>query len=142
MGGRGLKSIGAVAGVLAVGTALGLTNAHARAQRTVRIASHISIRSERLDFSGRVTSTNRGCVPSRKVVLHRTNGDVLGSTHTDNSGHWSIHAEGSAGISMGHFYALAQREAQGTTGTIYICTRARSRTISYHAGTGLPQSHY
>jgi hypothetical protein len=68
----------------------------------------------------------------RRVTLYRTNGDVLGRTHTGRHGHWKITASGSAGITMGHFYAKVKRESQGPAGTIFVCRKARSRTIAYH----------
>lgn len=104
----------------------------AYATRTVKIRSHVSIHSHGLTFSGRVTSPNGGCVPHRRVTLHRTNGNVLGSTFTNSSGRWKITASGSAGISLGHFYATVKRFSSGAAGTIYVCKSARSRTIGLH----------
>src|SRR5436309_12591609 len=102
--------------VLAAGAVLGVASADA--SHVVKIASHISIRSHGLRFGGKVTSSNHACVLQRKVTLYRTNGDVLGHTHTNSHGHWSITASGSAGISQGHFYAKVKRESQGAAGTI------------------------
>ena len=134
MASRTWKSIGLGAVILAAVAVLGLASAQAASNRRVRVASHISIAGERLRFHGRVTSPNNGCEGSRLVKLHRSNGDVLGKTHTDYHGYWSIRAQGSAGISMGHFYATVSRRAQGTAGTIYVCKRATSRTIPYNRG--------
>ena len=120
----------AVAGVV-VAAVVGVASADA--SHVVRIASHISIRSHNLTFSGRVTSPNHACVPHRRVTLYRTNGDVLGHTHTNSHGHWRITASGSAGISLGHFYAKVKRTSQGAAGTIYVCKGARSRTIPIHS---------
>lgn len=121
--------------VLAAGAAaaalLGVTNADA--SHVVKIASHISIHSHGLTFSGRVSSPNHACVEMRKVTLYRTNGLVLGHTHTNSHGHWKITASGSAGISLGHFYAKVKRESQGAAGTIYVCKPAKSRTIPVHS---------
>src|SRR5438270_8537783 len=125
---RALKSIG-LAAVACAGVALvGPITAGATSARTVKVASHISIHGERLRFSGQVRSPNSGCDGSRRVTLHRTNGDILGRTHTEYNGNWSIRAQGSAGITMGRFYATVSRRRQGTAGTIYVCKRARSRT--------------
>ena len=115
---------------LAALAAFGL--ATAEATTTVKIASHISIKSKGLTFSGRVTSPNSGCVGGRKVTLFRTNGNVLGSTHTGPHGRWKITAQGSAGISLGHFFAKAKRRSEGTAGTIFVCKAARSSTIPFH----------
>jgi hypothetical protein len=123
-----------MAAVAVAATTVGLVSIRtpADATRTVRIASHISIYGDDLRFSGRVTSANGACKAGRRVTLHRTNGDALGSTTTALSGKWKIRAHGSAGISAGHFYATVKRRSQGTAGTIYVCRAARSRTIAYH----------
>ena len=104
----------------------------AEATRTVTIASHISIRSNGLTFSGKVTSPNSACASGRKVTLYRSGGNVLGSTTTNSSGHWKITAQGSAGISLGHFYARVKGRREGTAGTIYVCKGAVSPTIPFH----------
>jgi len=111
--------------------ALGLLSflSAADATHTVRIASHITIHSHGLTFSGKVKSPNGGCKPGRRVTLHRTNGDILGHTTTNSAGRWTITASGSAGISLGHFYATVKRRAEGAAGTIFVCKAARSRTI-------------
>jgi hypothetical protein len=100
--------------------------------RLVKLRSHVSINSTGLVFHGKVTSPNPACVAGRKVVLRRTNGDVLGTTTTGPKGHWKITASGSAGITLGHFFARVRRRTEGTAGTIYVCEAARSRTIPYH----------
>jgi glutamate synthase domain-containing protein 3 len=111
--------------------ALGLLSvlAAADATRTVRIPSHITIHSHGLTFNGRVKSPNAGCKPGRRVTLHRTNGNILGHATTNSAGKWTITASGSAGISLGRFYATVKRRAEGAAGTIYVCKAARSRTI-------------
>lgn len=109
---------------------LGLTAAYAT--RTVRIASHISIKDSGLTFRGKVTSPNSACDSPRKVKLYRTNGNFLGSTTTNSAGRWKITVSGSAGISLGHFYARVTRRSEGTAGTIYVCKSAVSKTIPWH----------
>ncbi|MHB8492650.1 MAG: hypothetical protein ACYDA6_10630 [Solirubrobacteraceae bacterium] len=101
----------------------------AEATRTVNIASHVSIKSKELTFSGKVTSSRAPCLAGRKVTLYRKPAQVLGSTTTSSSGKWKITASGSAGISLGRFYAKVKRLSQGTAGTIYVCSAARSKTI-------------
>jgi hypothetical protein len=118
--------------VAAVTMASVLAVTAAEATRTVTIASHISIKSNMLTFSGRVTSPNAACEAGRKVTLYRTNGNVLGSTTTNTSGHWKITAQGSAGITLGHFFAKVKQRSEGTAGTIYVCKAAKSKTIPYH----------
>lgn len=123
-----LAAIATSAAALVLAT--GLTAAEAT--RTVRIASHITIVSHALTFSGRVTSSNAACSSGRKVTLYRTKSLVLGSTHTNASGRWHVTASGSAGISLGHFYAVVKQRSEGTAGTIYVCKGARSKTIPFH----------
>ena len=130
MTGRVVRVMAVAAAALAMMAAVGLTAAEAT--RTVRIASHISIRSTGLTFTGKVTSPNSACVTGRKVTLYRTNGNVLGSTTTGSSGHWKITASGSAGITLGHFFARVKSRSEGTAGTIYVCKVAVSPTIPYH----------
>lgn len=103
----------------------------AEATRTVRIASHITIKSKELSFSGRVTSSKPACRGSRTVTLYRTPSQALGSTATSSSGSWSVTASGSAGITLGRFYAKVAARSEGTAGTIYVCKAARSKTIAY-----------
>jgi hypothetical protein len=115
---------------LAAASVSGLTAAEAT--RTVRIASHISIKSIGLRFSGKVTSPHSACASGRKVTLYRTNGNVLGSTTTGSAGRWKVTASGSAGITLGHFFAKVKQRSEGTAGTIYVCKAAVSPTIPYH----------
>jgi hypothetical protein len=107
----------------------GLTSADAT--RTVTIASHISIKSSGAGFAGKVSASNSACDGARKVTLYRTPSLVLGSTTTSASGSWKIAVQGSAGISLGHFYAKAKRLSQGAAGTIYICSAAKSPTVPF-----------
>ncbi|GAC1436500.1 MAG: hypothetical protein NVSMB51_08020 [Solirubrobacteraceae bacterium] len=103
--------------------------AAADATQTVRIKSRISIRSTGLRFSGRVSAANAACQGARKVTLHRKLSQVLGSTTTDGAGRWTITVSGSAGISLGRFYASVRQRSDGTAGTIYVCRAAKSQTI-------------
>jgi len=108
--------------------------ASAAASRTVTIASHISIKSSGLTFSGRVTSPNAACDYGRHVTLYRTNGNVLARWTTGTSGRWKITAVGSAGITLGRF---SHREGHARSeGARERFTSARPRyraTIPYHA---------
>jgi hypothetical protein len=125
-----IRVLAVVASVSALALASGVTAA--LATRTVTIASHISIKSKGLTFSGRVTAKNAACDSGRKVTLYRTSSLKLGSAPTSSSGHWKITASGSAGISLGHFYAKVSKRSEGTAGTIYVCKAARSKTIALH----------
>ena len=125
-----IRVLAVVASVSALALASGVTAA--LATRTVTIASHISIKSKGLTFSGRVTAKNAACDSGRKVTLYRTSSLKLGSATTSSSGHWKITASGSAGISLGHFYAKVTKRSEGTAGTIYVCKAARSKTIAFH----------
>jgi hypothetical protein len=123
--------LGLVAGVLVLAVCL-----PAAATRTVKIPSEISIHERELRFHGRVTSTRSACETDRRVTLYRRFSDgshqALASRKTDASGRWRIRVSGFAGISMARFYAKAHRRSEGTAGTIYVCQRARSKTISFH----------
>jgi hypothetical protein len=103
----------------------------ALATRTVTIASHVTIKSKGLTFSGSVAASNAACKGGRKVTLYRAPSLVLGSTTTRSSGSWKIAVSGSAGITLGHIYAKVKARSEGTAGTIYVCKRAVSKTIAY-----------
>jgi hypothetical protein len=103
----------------------------ALATRTVTIASHMAIKSTGLTFSGNVSASNGGCRRARRVTLYRVPSLRLGSTTTRSSGSWRITVSGSAGITLGRFYAKVKARSEGTAGTIYVCKRATSKTIAY-----------
>jgi hypothetical protein len=126
---RTLKVAAIATSVPALALASGLTIAEAT--RTVTIASHTTIKSHGLKFSGSVTSSNAACRSGRKVTLYRKQSQVLGSTTTNSLGSWKITVSGSAGITLGHFYATVKKRSEGTAGTIYVCKAARSKTIPY-----------
>jgi hypothetical protein len=123
------KAAAVAALALALALAFGLTTA--TATKMVKIASHITIKSSGLKFSGAVTSGNPACKGSRKVALYRTPSQKLGSTTTNASGAWKLTASGSAGITLGHFYATVKQRSEGAAGTIYVCKAATSKTIPY-----------
>ena len=54
---------------------------------------------------------------------------VVGKDTTDSHGRWRITPQGSAGISLAHFYARVRRQSQGAAGTIFVCRGDRSRTV-------------
>jgi hypothetical protein len=128
---RTLKVAAIATSASALFLASGLTAAEAT--KTVKIASHISIKSKGLTFSGKVTSSNAACKGGRKVTLYRKKSLVLGSTTTKSSGAWKITVPGSAGITLGRFYAKVKKRSEGTAGTIYVCKAATSKTIPYHS---------
>jgi len=71
-------------------------------------------------------------VPGRpQGDLYRKPSQLLGSTITNASGGWRVTASGSAGITLGHFYATVKQRSDGTAGTIYVCKAAKSKTIAY-----------
>jgi hypothetical protein len=94
-----------------------------------RLPTKITIKDKGLTFSGKVSALDPSCIVGRKVTLHRTNGNRLGSYVTHPSGKWKITASGSAGISLGHFYATV---AQKKVGTLLVCAAAKSKTIPFH----------
>ena len=104
----------------------------AYATRTVKLASHISIKSDHnTTFSGRVTSSNAACEHARKVTLYTTTKLKLGTAKTNKYGDWKITAPGFAGISLHHFFAKVGKLSSGTAGTIYVCKAATSKTIPF-----------
>ena len=104
----------------------------AYATRTVKLASHISIKSHHnTTFTGRVTSRNTGCEDARKVTLYTTTKLKLGTARTNKHGRWKITASGFAGISLHHFFAKVAKVSSGTAGTIYVCKAATSKTIPF-----------
>jgi len=122
-----------IAATAAVAVGLVVLTGTAAATKTVTIASAVSIKSNGLAFSGRVTSPNSACKGGRHVTLYRRfsggGHQKLGSATTSASGKWHVTASGSAGISMGHFYAKVKRRSEGTAGTIFVCRSDDSPTI-------------
>jgi hypothetical protein len=128
--GSGIRIAVATAAVMA--TVLVGCFGSAYGSRVVRLASHISIKSDHnTTFSGRVTSSNSACDDARKVTLYTTSKLKLGTTKTNRHGHWSITASGFAGISLHHFFARVAKLSSGTAGTIYVCKGATSNTIRF-----------
>jgi hypothetical protein len=105
----------------------------AYATRTVKVASHISIKSHHnLTFTGRVTSSDPGCASDgRTVTLYTTTKLKLGTANTNIHGSWKIKASGFAGISLHHFFAKVAKFPNGAAGTIYLCKAATSKTIPF-----------
>ena len=101
--------------------------------RIVKINSKVTIASHNLVFHGKVKSGNAGCRGQRVVKLKRVFGggpaQTVGSDTTDAHGRWRIVPQGSAGISMAHFYAHVRRSSEGTAGTIYVCRGDSSRVV-------------
>jgi hypothetical protein len=102
----------------------------AAATNTVHIASHVSIKSNGLHFSGKVTSPNAACKQDRHVSLYRRlsggRRQRLGMDVTAASGKWHVTVSGFAGVSLSHFYAKVRRRSEGTAGTIFVCKSADS----------------
>ncbi|HWF50348.1 MAG TPA: hypothetical protein VG294_06845 [Solirubrobacteraceae bacterium] len=125
------RTLTAVAiGALILAAVAGTT---ALATRTVRIPSHVTIKSTDLIFTGRVTAANAACERARRVKLYRRTGSLLlGAATTNASGHWKITVAGFAGVSLGHFFARVRQRSEGTAGTIYVCKAAISPTIAFN----------
>jgi hypothetical protein len=122
----------AAATVAVMGVVLVACFGSAYATRTVKLASHISIKSDHnTTFTGRVTSSNAACEDARKVTLYTTTKLKLGTAKTNTHGNWKITASGFAGISLHHFFAKVAKLSSGTAGTIYVCKAARSKKIPF-----------
>jgi hypothetical protein len=130
MGNRAIRVAAIASTASAFALATGLTPADAT--RTVKIASHITIKDKGLKFSGKVSAQNSACDSGRKVTLYRKKSLKLGTTTTNSAGRWKLQPSGFAGITLGHFYAKISRRSEGTAGTIYVCKGATSRTIAFH----------
>jgi hypothetical protein len=131
MNGRTRTSLIAVA--LGV-SALLVAGASASATNTIHVPSKISIKTSGLNFSGTVTAGSyQPCQQFRKVRLFRVVSggpdQKVGSDTTNAHGRWAITPQGSAGISLAHFYAKVKRSSQGAAGTIYVCNPAKSATV-------------
>jgi hypothetical protein len=107
----------------------------ASATHTIKVPSTISIKSDGLHFSGKVGTAKNGkpCRDQRKVVLFKVVSggpdQALGHDITGTNGAWSITPQGSAGITLAHFYAKAKQRSDGAAGTIHVCLAAKSKTI-------------
>lgn len=122
----------AAATVAVMGVALVGCFGSAYATRTVKLTSHLSIKSDHnTTFTGRVTSSNAACEDARKVTLYTTTKLKLGTAKTNKHGDWKITASGFAGISLHHFFAKVAKLSSGTAGTIYVCKAATSKTIPF-----------
>jgi hypothetical protein len=122
----------AAATVAVLGVVLVACFGSADATRTVKLASHISIKSDHnTTFTGRVSSSNTACDNARKVTLYTTTKLKLGTAKTNKHGDWKITASGFAGISLHHFVAKVAQLSSGTAGTIYVCKAATSKTIPF-----------
>jgi hypothetical protein len=129
----------AIAMALAL-AALGLVAAVAGATRTIHIPSKISIKSDELHFEGKVTApaAYEPCREQRQVTLFKVVSggpdQAVGQATTNHNGEWHITPQGSAGITLAHFYAKVKKLSEGTAGTIYVCDAAKSKTIgvSHH----------
>jgi hypothetical protein len=122
--------------IAALGAALvAMLAAGAVATRTIKVPTKISIKSNELEFSGKVTASpgNKPCTQQRKVVLFKVVSggpdQAIGHDTTGNDSRWEITPQGSAGITLAHFYAKAKKRSDGAAGTIHICLAAKSKTI-------------
>jgi hypothetical protein len=116
-------------------TALGVAGGTAGATQTINVPSKVSIKSNGLHFSGKVTVPpgSEPCRQLRKVVLFKVVSggpdQAVGHDTTGNDGKWSITPQGSAGITLAHFYAKAKKRSDGAAGTIHVCLPAKSKVI-------------
>jgi len=125
------RRVAVVAALIALAIA-GLAST-AAGTRVVKINSKVTIQSRSLVFHGKVRSPNSGCRGGRKVKLKRVVSggpdQVVGRDTSDARGRWRITPQGSAGISLAHFYARVRRQSEGAAGTLFVCRGARSRVV-------------
>jgi hypothetical protein len=123
-----------IATALAVAAVVAVAGS-AEATKTIKVPSTVSIKSNSLHFTGKVSTAASGkpCRGQRKVVLFKVLGggpdQAVGNDTTSNNGAWSITPTGSAGITLAHFYAKAKTRSDGAAGTIHICQAAKSKVI-------------
>jgi len=105
--------------------------AFAGAGQTVELNSQVKIRNNFPAFHGKVKSQNAACAEQRRVKLfkQRRNGGrkLLGFDQTDDDGKWFVEVDP---LRSGAYFAVAKRREEGTAGTIFVCLRARSRTLA------------
>jgi hypothetical protein len=98
--------------------------------QTEHIASEIKIRNNAPAFHGRIVSDNDACEQGRSVKLFKERRDgskkLLGTTTSDLDGKWQVLVDP---LKSGVYFAVAQKRKEGTAGTIFVCDRAKSRTI-------------
>lgn len=103
----------------------------AGAGQTVELNSQVKIRNNFPAFHGKVKSQNAACTEQRRVKLfkQRRNGGrkLLGFDQTDNDGKWFVEVDP---LKSGAYFAVAKRREEGTAGTIFVCLRAKSRTLA------------
>jgi hypothetical protein len=124
----------ALVATAAIAAAVGILAAAATATRTINVPAQVSISSKSLHFTGKVTAGKyTPCAQQRKVTLYKVVSggpdQEVGHAMTNLKGKWSITPEGSAGISLAHFYAKVKKKPEGTAGTIYVCLAAKSRVV-------------
>jgi hypothetical protein len=114
------------AGALLAFAAVGV----ASAGNTETIESEIKLRNNAPAFHGRIVSNNDACEQGRSVKLfkERRSGakKLLGKTASDLEGKWQVLVDP---LKSGAYFAVAQRREEGTAGTIFVCERAKSRTV-------------
>jgi hypothetical protein len=105
--------------------------AFAGAGQSVELNGHVKIRNSFPAFHGKVKAHNAACVEQRRVKLfkQRRNGGrkLLGFDQTDNDGKWFVEVDP---LKSGVYFAVAKRREEGTAGTIFVCLRAKSRTLA------------
>ncbi len=103
----------------------------AGAGQTVELNSQVKIRNNVPAFHGKVKAQNAACTEQRRVKLfkQRRNGGrkLLGFDQTDDDGKWFVEVDP---LKSGAYFAVAKRREEGTAGTIFVCLRARSRTLA------------
>ena len=115
--------------------ALTMAAGSAAATVTVKVPTKITIKSEELEFSGKVTAKpgDKPCTQQRRVTLFKVVSggpdQAVGHDTTGNDARWEITPQGSAGITLAHFYAKAKKRSDGAAGTIHVCLAAKSKVI-------------
>jgi hypothetical protein len=126
----GLIAVSLVLAVLGVAASAGAT-------RIVKVPSSTTIGGPHgIHFMGEVRAgAYEPCERRRRVLLYKVVSGgpgpdpVVGADTTDADGNWSILPQGSAGVSLAHFYARVKGRSQTAARVKYVCSPSRSAAI-------------
>jgi hypothetical protein len=125
LGAAALGSVIAIAVPIAVAAGPG---------QTVNVTSKVTLGAS--GYQGKVTASNSNCVGERTVVLKQKGNGVLSRVKSKSNGNWKADLdELNENIKVpAEVYAEAKPLTQATTGPIYKCLAATSKTVEIAGG--------
>jgi len=99
--------------------------------QTVEIKSTITINP--YGSAGKVSASNANCTESRTVVVKQVGIGKIGSTTTSSTGSWKAEPRYRGALPY-KVYAEVKPVSEGTAGTIYKCSGAKSSTKTINGG--------